>query len=85
LIRRSIDKHPERLKKVLTAEGFAAEFFGKLPKKTDEKTLVKLFAEKNGEDALKTAPKVWQTHTLHHTDPAPLYHSFPGAGIECLA
>jgi hypothetical protein len=75
LIRHSIDKHPERLKKVVTAEGFATEFLGGLSKK-DEETLVKLFAAKNGEDALKTAPKVWQSHTLHHTDPALLYRLY---------
>ena len=57
LIRRDIDKHPERLKGVLTGDMFAAEFFGNLPKK-DEKNIVKSFADKNKDDALKTAPKV---------------------------
>ncbi|KAI5846204.1 hypothetical protein BZA05DRAFT_476299 [Tricharina praecox] len=55
LIRRSIDKHPERLKRVLTGEGFATEFFGK--SKRNEKNMVKSFVAANAAYALKTAPK----------------------------
>jgi len=54
-IRRDIDKHPDRLKGVLTNEGFVEEFFGG---NVEEKgKIVGMFAEHNGEDALKTAPK----------------------------
>ena len=57
LIRSNIDKHPERLKAVLTGEAFASEFFLDLPNK-DEESVTREFAGRNGEDALKTAPKV---------------------------
>ncbi|KAF8540053.1 hypothetical protein BDD12DRAFT_51441 [Trichophaea hybrida] len=57
LIRQSIDKHPNSLKSVLTGNGFAAEFFS-YPQRKDERSIVQSFAKKNGEDALKTAPKI---------------------------
>lgn len=56
LIRQSIDKHPNRLKSVLTGDDFAAEFFSN-PQRKDERSIIQSFVEKNGEDALKTAPK----------------------------
>jgi hypothetical protein len=58
-IRRDIDNHPDRLKGVLTNEGFVEEFFGgNAGSKKEEGKIVGMFAEHNGEDALKTAPKV---------------------------
>jgi len=59
LIRQSIDKHPNRLKSVLTGDDFAAEFFSN-PQRKDERSIIQSFVEKNGEDALKTAPKASQ-------------------------
>jgi len=69
LIRHSIDKHPKRLKGVLTGEGFATEFFGK--SKRDEKSRIGSFVAANSADALKTAPKVYIANSTHSPVPAP--------------
>lgn len=57
LLRRSIDRRPERLKQVLAEPEFAEEFFG-AGVSGDERKAVMEFTEINKEGALKTAPKV---------------------------
>ncbi|KAI5799380.1 hypothetical protein FPQ18DRAFT_93794 [Pyronema domesticum] len=69
LIRRSIDKHPERIKSVITDKEFVAEFFGSKGSgkkdERDEASIVSLFVDKNSGDALKTAPKASLTLLLY--------------------
>jgi hypothetical protein len=73
LIRRSIDKHPERIKSVITDKEFVAEFFGsskgskgsEKKDERDEESIVSLFVDKNGADALKTAPRASLTLLLY--------------------
>lgn len=57
LLRRNIDKNPRQIKSILADGELAKEFFG-AEASGDERKAVKAFAERNKEDALKTAPKV---------------------------
>lgn len=56
-LRASIDERPRRWRRVLLEDGFRATF---LPgaKRGDEKSCLKAFCKSNGENALKTKPKV---------------------------
>lgn len=56
LLRSDIDRNPHRIKRVLTEPGIRKEFLGGAP--NDEKKAVKVFVGHNGENALKTKPKV---------------------------
>lgn len=85
LLRRDIDRRPNRLKSVLTSDGFAAEFLD-WSAGSDERAAIRAFAEHNKEDALKTAPKVMITYTsrllvLFHC-PRLLLGEFRSAGIS---
>jgi uncharacterized protein (TIGR02453 family) len=56
LLRRDIDRKPERIKAVLTNAEVRKHLLGGVAK--DEKKAVKAFAQQNQENALKTHPKV---------------------------
>ena len=56
LMRRDIDRHPERFKRVLTDAGVRKHLLNGIA--NDEKKAVKAFASSNQENALKTKPKV---------------------------
>jgi uncharacterized protein (TIGR02453 family) len=56
LLRRDIDRHPEKIKRVLTDAGVRKHLLGGIP--NDEKKAIKAFASSNQENALKTKPKV---------------------------
>ena len=56
LLRTDIDRKPHGLKRVLMEPGIRKEVLGGIPK--DEKKAVKAFISQNGENALKTKPKV---------------------------
>lgn len=56
LLRQDIDRHPERIRSVLTGAGLRKHIFGGIAK--DEKKAIKAFANRNAENALKTKPKV---------------------------
>ncbi len=56
LMRRDIDRHPERIKRVLTDAGVRKHLLKGIA--NDEKKAVKTFAASNQENALKTKPKV---------------------------
>ncbi|KAL0636758.1 hypothetical protein Q9L58_004240 [Maublancomyces gigas] len=56
LLRRNVDKYPQQIKLILAGGELAEEFFG-IKASGDEQKAVKAFAERNKEDALKTAPK----------------------------
>ncbi|KAK5115119.1 hypothetical protein LTR62_001816 [Meristemomyces frigidus] len=57
-MRRSIDRHPERLKRVLTEPGLRKAFLKGVGK--DEKKVMKAFVASNAENALKTKPKGYE-------------------------
>lgn len=57
LLRLNVDRNPQQLKNILAGRELAEEFFG-TQASGDELKAVKAFAERNKEDALKTAPKV---------------------------
>lgn len=61
LLRRDIDRRPEKIRKVLTGAGMRKHIFGGLP--NDEKKAIKAFAGQNQDNALKTKPKVRQYFT----------------------
>ncbi|KAI5816559.1 hypothetical protein BZA77DRAFT_312341 [Pyronema omphalodes] len=70
-IRRAIDKHPERIRSVITDKEFVAEFFdssegskGSTNKdERDEESIISLFFDENAADAVKTAPRFFpKTH-----------------------
>lgn len=56
LLRAEIDRNSHRMKRVLLEPGIRKEMFGGIP--GDEKKAVKAFVSQNGENALKTKPKV---------------------------
>lgn len=56
LLRRSIDRRPERLRAVLVDAGIRKHLLGGISK--DEKKAIKAFADQNAENALKSKPKV---------------------------
>jgi hypothetical protein len=56
LLRTNIDRSPHRIKRVLTDPGIRKEMLGGVP--NDEKKAIKAFVSQNGENALKTKPKV---------------------------
>ena len=56
LLRTDIDRKPHRIKRVLMEPGIRKEVLGGISK--DEKKVVKAFISQNGENALKTKPKV---------------------------
>ena len=55
-MRRDIDRHPRRIKEVLTEERMRKEFFDGCSK--NEAKAVKAFVSANAGNALKTKPKV---------------------------
>ncbi|KAK4569584.1 hypothetical protein LTR86_003347 [Recurvomyces mirabilis] len=57
-MRRSIDRHPERIKSVLTDNELRKSFLNSVSK--DEKKIVKAFFSSNSENALKTKPKGYE-------------------------
>lgn len=57
MLRLNVDKNPQQLKNILAGRELAEEFFG-TQASGDKLKAVKAFAERNKEDALKTAPKV---------------------------
>jgi uncharacterized protein (TIGR02453 family) len=57
LLRQNIDRHPERIRQVLTDAELRKTIFGGIPK--DEKKAIKAFVSQNAESALKTKPKVF--------------------------
>lgn len=63
LLRRNVDKYPQQIKLILAGGELAEEFFG-IKASGDEQKAVKAFAERNKEDALKTAPKVSRFFSL---------------------
>lgn len=66
LLRRDIDRRPERIKGVLTNAELRKHLLGGVTK--DEKKAVKAFASQNRENALKTHPKVrMPTSLLSHS------------------
>lgn len=56
LLRTDIDRKPHRIKRTLMGPGIRKEMLGSIP--NDEKKAVKAFVSQNGENALKTKPKV---------------------------
>lgn len=56
LLRRDIDRKPEKIRKVLTGPGMRKHILGGLP--NDEKKAIKAFTRQNQDNALKTKPKV---------------------------
>jgi len=56
LLRQAIDGNPDQFKRVLIEPGIRKEIFGGVP--NDEKKAIKMFVSQNGENALKTKPKV---------------------------
>ena len=56
LLRRDIDRKPERLRRVLTDPAMRKHILGGVP--NDEKKAIKAFAAQNASNALKTKPKV---------------------------
>jgi hypothetical protein len=56
LLRTDIDRNPHRMKRVLMEPEIRKEVLGCISK--DEKQAVKAFISQNGENALKTKPKV---------------------------
>ena len=70
LLRRDIDRRPQRLKQILCESGLRKEFLGGVA--NDEKKAVKKFVDGNAESALKTKPKVSQVCSFqHHSPPFP--------------
>jgi Conserved hypothetical protein (DUF2461) len=59
LLRQEIDRNPDRFKRVLIDPGIRKEIFGGIP--NDEKKAITMFISQNGENALKTKPKVSTT------------------------
>ena len=55
-MRSDIDQNPRRIKEVLVDEGMRKEFLRDVSK--NESKAVKVFVSTNGENALKTRPKV---------------------------
>jgi Conserved hypothetical protein (DUF2461) len=62
LLRQEIDRNPDRFKRVLIDPGIRKEIFGGIP--NDEKKAIKTFVSQNGENALKTKPKVSTTFSV---------------------
>lgn len=56
LLRRDIDRHPQRIRTVLNDADIRKEFLDNAP--NNEEKAVKAFIKKNVESALKTKPKV---------------------------
>ena len=56
LVRTDIDRRPHRIKRVLMEPGIRKEVLGGIS--NDEQKAVKAFVAQNGENALKTKPKV---------------------------
>jgi hypothetical protein len=56
LLRTDIDRKPHQIKHVLMEPGIRKEVLGGISK--DEKKAIKAFISQNGENALKTKPKV---------------------------
>lgn len=56
LLRRDIDRKPEKIRKVLTGPGMRKHILGGIA--NDEKKAIKAFAGQNQDNALKTKPKV---------------------------
>lgn len=54
-LRTNIDRHPERIKQVLTDAGLRKEYLGGAP--VNDAKVVKAFTAQNAENALKTKPK----------------------------
>lgn len=57
-VRASIDERPRRWRRVLNDEAFKRTFLPKVAGSTNEEDVLKAFAERNKEGALKTKPKV---------------------------
>jgi hypothetical protein len=55
LLRRDIDRRPNKLKQALRAESIRKEFLGGV--KVDDSEIVQRFVAHNAENALKTKPK----------------------------
>lgn len=55
-MRRDIDRHPDRIKAVLTNDGVRKEFLKGAPK--NDAKAIKAFVGSNADNALKTKPKV---------------------------
>ena len=62
LLRKSVDRHADRLKRVLVEPRLRKEFLGGV--KGDEKECVRKFVQLNAENALKTKPRVSFVHFL---------------------
>jgi uncharacterized protein (TIGR02453 family) len=68
LLRRDIDRKPERIKAVLTNAELRKHLLGGVSK--DEKKAIKAFAQQNQENALKTHPKVRISTFVQVTQPS---------------
>ena len=66
-MRREFDRHPQRIKAVLTQDGVRKEFLKGAPK-SDAKA-VKAFVAGNADNALKTKPKVSRSFFLAFSQP----------------
>jgi hypothetical protein len=83
LIRADIHSQPHRIKGVLTDSNMRKEVFGGIP--NDEKKVVKAFVTQNGENALKTKPKVSASFLPHYSLPYPqVFHHFLFQGSSSL-
>jgi hypothetical protein len=56
LLRRDIDRRPERLRTILASPAMRKHIFGGISK--DEQKAIKAFTNQNKDNALKTKPKV---------------------------
>ena len=56
LLRRNVDRKPEKIREVLTEANLRKQILGGVS--NDEKKTIKAFASQNTENALKTKPKV---------------------------
>lgn len=90
LLRRNVDKYPQQIKLILAGGELAEEFFG-IQTTGDEQKAVKAFAERNKEDALKTAPKVSRFFSLAFCRSSAPYQYFrwdlfpPFYSVYCVA